>query len=69
MKNSMIAALVGSLIFGFFFIIIASIFRAINFYQFGAKGFSSILIEGLILTVVFFVVIILFLKYRRKEKP
>lgn len=69
MKNSVKAALAGSLVFGVFFIVVASIFRAIKVSRYGTKGFSNILIEGLIVSVIFFVVIFLFLKYGRKDKP
>ena len=68
MKNSVKAALAGSLVFGVFFIIVASIFRAINNSRYGTRGFSNIIIEGLVLSAVFFVVIVLFLKYVRKNK-
>lgn len=68
MKNSVKAAIAGSLVFGFFFIITASIFRAINISRVGSKSFSNIIIEGLILSAVFFVFIYLFLKYGKKEK-
>ncbi|MBS1737313.1 MAG: hypothetical protein JSS98_12010 [Bacteroidetes bacterium] len=67
MKNKVIAAITGSLVFGVLFIVIASIFRAINISRYGRGGFSNILLEGLILSAVFFIIIILFLKFGKKR--
>ncbi|MEO5500030.1 MAG: hypothetical protein ABIR31_01195 [Ginsengibacter sp.] len=67
MKKRVIAALIGSLIFGIIFITVATIFRAINISRSAIGEHTNLLLEGLIVSAIFFVIIVLFLKFGRKR--